>query len=332
MHQYIDRSTQTILDEKLFGDRIVRFLYANAREYAPTVFKALIGKRTSDVLGYLNFDLPLASHLLGNRRFLARCGVDLNECVADPASFKTPRDIFERQIRYWSCRPMTDDPTAIVSPCDARMTIGSLSENSLLYLKDKFFTYSELLGQQKTEWLDAFEEGDYAIFRLTPDKYHYNHTPINGKVVDHYILDGHYHSCNPAAIVAQASPFSKNKRVITIFQTDLPGGSGVGLVAMIEIVALMIGVVEQRYSGFEYESPEAITKGLFVGAGLPKSLYRPGSSTTLLLFQENRLDFQKDLLQNRIRTDVASRFSAGFGQPLVETDVQVRSTIGYRKN
>jgi hypothetical protein len=31
-------------------------------------------------------------------------------------------------------------------------------------------------------WLPAFDRGDFAIFRLTPDKYHYNHVPVSGEV------------------------------------------------------------------------------------------------------------------------------------------------------
>jgi phosphatidylserine decarboxylase len=70
---------------------------------------------------------------------------------------------------------------------------------------------------------------------------------------------------------------------------------------------------------------------MFLQRGCPKSLFRPGSSTTVLLFQEDRVEFAGDLLRNQWRSDVDSRYSFGFGRPLVETDVKVRSTIGWRK-
>ena len=53
----------------------------------------------------------------------------------------------------------------------------------------------------------------------------------------------------PGAVVALVTPYSKNSRVVTIIDTEVPGGTGVGLVAMIEVVALMIGEVVQCYSG-----------------------------------------------------------------------------------
>ncbi|MEW6595434.1 MAG: phosphatidylserine decarboxylase [Thermodesulfobacteriota bacterium] len=328
MHQYVERLHGTVLDEELFGDRIVRFLYSRTREKAPFLFRLATSARISGLLGWCNFDLRLTPSLLGNAGFLRRCGVDLAECLQPAAYFTTPRRIFERQIRYWQCRPMPADPRAVVSPADARVIIGSLAADSALFLKGKFFEYEELLGSGEERWLAAFSGGDYAVFRLTPDKYHYNHTPVAGRVVDHYLLDGVYHSCNPGAVVAMVTPYSKNRRVVTIIDTDVEGGTGVGLVAMIEVVAMMIGDIVQCYSDTGYEWPQPMRPGMFVAKGAPKSLYRPGSSTDILLFQSNRLSFADDLAEKARRADVASRFSIGFGQPLAEVEVQVRSLLG----
>jgi len=329
-HQYITRGERAVVTEPLFGDRVVNFLYSRLRERAPWMFRALTSARMSQLLAVMNFDLPLAPRLLGNRGFLKRCGVDLAECVDPPESFKTPRHIFERRIRYWSCRPMSEDAAAVVSPADARALVGSLHEDSLLFIKDKFFTMTELLGEDKPHWREAFRDGDFAIFRLTPDKYHYNHTPVAGVVTDIYALDGDYHSCNPGAVARVATPYSKNKRVVAIIDTDAPGGTGVGLVAMIEVVALMIGGVIQRYSERRYDDPREVRPGMFLVKGAPKSVYQPGSSTNVLLFQKNRVRFAEDLVANLSRGEAHSRFTLAFGQPLVETDVAVRSLIAYR--
>lgn len=330
MHQYIERNSSQVLDEKLFGDRIVRFLYSKTREQAPALIQALTGPTMSSLLGFLNFDLPLAGHLLGNQRFLKSCGVDLSECLDPPSWFTTPRRIFERKIRYHECRPMAEASEHIVAPADARMIAGSLSTTSSLFLKDKFFSFPELLGPEKAAWRGIFKNGDYAIFRLTPDKYHYNHTPVAGQVIDFYSIDGSYHSCNPAAVVEIVTPYSKNKRIVTIIDTDVPGGSGIGHVAMIEIVALMIGEIVQCYSETAYDDPQTVSAPLFMKRGVPKSLYRPGSSTTVLLFEPGKVAFSEDLLNNLNHNHAQSRFSAGFGHPLVETDVPLRSTIAFK--
>ena len=152
-----------------------------------------------------------------------------------------------------------------------------------------------------------------------------------GVVCDFYENDGDYHSCNPGPVVSLATPYSKNKRVVTVINTDVSGGTGVGWVAMIEVVALMVGDIVQCYSESEYKDPQPVENGMFLQRGCPKSLFRPGSSTTVLLFQKDRVEFSQDLIRNLHRTDVESRYSEGLGKPLVETDIKVRSTIGHRK-
>jgi len=237
-----------------------------------------------------------------------------------------------RQIRYWEKRPMPEDLRAIVSPADARVLVGTISNTKILFIKEKFFKFEQLLGRNRPQWLKAFAGGDFAIFRLTPDKYYYNHTPVAGKVVDFYEIPGSYHSCNPGAIVIAVTPYSMNKRVVTIFDTDVPGGSQVGLVAMIEVVALMIGEIVQCYSEENYNSPRNITRGMFVEKGVPKSLYLPGSSTDMLIFQKDRIHFAEDIVRNKLHWNAQSRFTLGFGASLVETDVKVRSLIARPAN
>ena len=328
-HQYVDRMSGSITTERMFGDRIVGFLYSNVRENAPALFRLLTHRRISNALATANFDLPLGSALLGNRRFLRSCGVNLNECAAAADELRTPRQIFERKIQYWNCRPMPEEPDAAVCPADSRALVGSLRPGRMLFVKNKFFHYEELIGAD-CPWVNAFRGGDFCIFRLTPDKYHHTHTPVAGVVEQQYEVSGEYHSCNPAALVEMVTPYSKNRRAVTIFQTDVRGGTSLGLVAMIEVVALMIGEIVQCYSEVEYENPRSIQAGMFIRKGCPKSLFRPGSSAVVLLFQKDRVEFAPDLVWNLYRFDAESRYTKGFQQPLVETDVQVRSLLARR--
>ena len=324
-HQFIQRDTGEVRTERLYWDRVIRFLYCELREHAPVLFRAVTGSRVTGSLGFVNYDFFLGGRLTGGTKFLQEAGIDLSECLDHPETLTTPRRIFERKIRYETCRPLPDEPDAIVSPADARVIVGSLARHSTLFLKGKLFTFEELLGRQF--WLAAFGDGEVAVCRLTPELYHYNHTPVAGKVLDIYELSGEYHSCNPQAVVEVATPYSRNRRTVTIIDTDLPGGSGVGLVAMVEVAALMIGVVDQCYSEQGYATPRPVTAGLMLKKGVPKSLFRPGSSTTILVFQKGRVRFSDDLLLNQRRAEVQSRFTLGFGLPLAETEIKVRSLL-----
>lgn len=325
LHQYIERATGEVRTERLYQDRALRFLYDHAREFMPVLFRLLISARSSRLLGFVNYDSRLGSHAC--RRFLQAHALPEEECLEDPARFTTLRELFERKIRYWQYRPMPVDPRVIVSPCDARVLLGSFSEDSRLFLKGKLFNYEELLGADRPRWLATFRDGDFAVFRLTPEKYHYNHAPVSGRVDDIYEIGGDYHSCNPGAVVRVVTPYSKNRRVVTVIDTDVDGGSRVGRVAMIEIVALMIGDIEQRYSRIRYDAPRPVEPGLFVERGCPKSVFRPGSSTTVLIFERGRVRFEPDLLRNQTRADAHSRYSLPFGRTLIETDVALRSPL-----
>ncbi|MBN1546992.1 MAG: phosphatidylserine decarboxylase [Syntrophaceae bacterium] len=327
-HQYIDRDTRQILNETFYGDKAIRFLYSRVRENAPSLFRVFTGSRISQWLAYLNYESFLGEKILGVGQFLRTCGINSAECLEDPQQFDTIKKIFERKIRYWDCRPMPNDPGAVVSPCDAKMLYGSLSETSSFFIKGKFFDYDELIGRDKEKWIELFGDGDFAVLRLTPEKYHYNHAPVAGRVVDYYHIAGAYNSCHPDAVISTCTPYSKNKRVVTVINTDVPGGTQVGLVAMVEVVALMIGDIVQCYSDHHYDNPTAVGSGLFMRKGQPKSLFRPGSSTVILFFEKDRIRFADDIAANMSAYGVQSLFNQGFGRHLVETDIKVRSRIG----
>ncbi len=325
-HEYIDRATGNVVHERLLGNSVIAALYSPALEKAPLLTRLASSRYVSRVLGYLNYDNVLSARATGMLKFLRQSGIPLSEFVGNLSEYDTARKIFERQIRYWNCRSMPANPRAVVCPADARALVGSMAESSGLYLKQKFFSFPELLGDG-SPWQRSFQHGDYAVFRLTPEKYHYTHSPVSGRVLDIYSVAGRYHPCNPNAAVQLLTPVSKNRRVVTVLDTDCPNGSGVGRVAMIEVVALMVGQIEQRYSEYRYESPRSSQKGMFLQAGAPKALFRPGSSTVVLLFQSNRIRFAPDLVENQHRRGVQSRFSLTLGEPLAETDVALRSLL-----
>lgn len=328
-HQFIDRSSGSVVTEKLKSDRLVNLIYSQFREHTPTLFKAVTSARVTDFLGYVNYDVPLNLKFTSTTRYLEMLNINTEELLDDPATLNTARKVFERRIKFDQFRPMPENPYTVISPADAKTLIGSLNAHSLFHIKDKFFSYDELIGLDSV-WRDIFRHGEFAIFRLTPDKYHFNHVPVSGLVADYYEIDGCFHSCNPTAVVEVLTPNSKNRRMVTIIDTDVPGGSQVGRVAMIEVVAMMIGAVEQCYSEHGYDHPQPISPGQFIKRGCVKSLFHPGSSTDILLFEPDRIAFADDLQQNVHHPTAQSRYTNACGKPTIETDLQVRSLVAHR--
>jgi len=331
-HQYIVRETGLVRTETLCADSRIAWMYCSVRENARWLFNTLTSGGFSKVLAWMHYDMH--PHLTRKEidRAMRELGINPEEIADDVSGYRSLRDIFERKIRYADFRPMPDAPDAVLSPADARVLIGSFSTTSAVFIKEKFFDFAELIGMDRINWLSLFANGDFAVFRLTPDQYHYNHVPVSGVVADHYEISGRYHSCNPGAVVREVTPLSKNRRIVTVIDTDTSAGTRIGCVAMVEVVAMMIGDIVQCYSDTTYDDPKGVTPGMSLKKGQPKSLFRPGSSTTVLIFEKDRIRFSEDLLRNMFRRNVSSRFSLGFGMPLVETDVRVRSEIGRRPN
>jgi len=327
-HEYIERATGKVVRENLLGNAVVSALYSPVLEKAPLLIRLASSRYITRVLGYLNYDNVLSARATGMLKFLRESGIQLSEFAGNLSEYDTARTIFERQIRYWNCRPMPSQRNSVVCPADARAVVGSMGKSSGLFLKQKFFSFPELLGED-SPWKSDFEGGDYAVFRLTPEKYHYTHSPVSGRVLDIYSVAGRFYPCNPNATVQLMTSFSKNRRVATILDTDCPNGSVVGRVAMIEVVALMVGKIEQRYSEQYYENPRPILKGMVLERGAPKALFRPGSSTVVLLFQPNRIRFAKDLVENQHRSGLREEFLLAADQRVMETDVAVRSLLAF---
>ncbi len=329
-HQYIQRETGLVKDEILYHDKIINSIYSLVRENSSVVYRLVTSCYLTDILAYINYDMPMGKRVTGGSSFLKKTGIDTSEFFDPLESLDTSRKFFERKIIYEDFRPLSSDPGVIAAPADSRMLIGSFDETSFIFLKEKFFGFEELLGK-RPEWHCKFRNGKYAVFRLTPEKYHYNHVSVSGVVADYYEVDGNYNSCNPGAVVAIDRAYSKNKRCITIIDTDVPGGTQAGFVAMIEIAALMIGDIQQCYSEKGYDNPVAVKNGMYLKKGSVKSLFRPGSSVDVLLFEKGRVMFSDDLVENSQRRDVESRFTAHFERALVETDVKVRMDIARIK-
>ena len=324
-HFYIERSTGRPVKEKLFSDRLISFLYHPVRENFSFLFNILTGRLSSKTAAFFNYDFPFILNLSSADEVIKEMKIKKDEFFNETSSPMTPRSVFERKIRYWEKRPLDSDTDIIASPSDSRIITGNESDKSLFFIKEKFFSYEELISKDKP-WADKFRDGSFAVFRLTPDKYHYNHSPVSGIVADYYEIDGKYHSCNPLITSRIQKPCQKNKRAVTIIDTDTENGTNAGLVCMIEVAALMIGEIIQCYSKTRYNENLLMDKNLFLKKGQPKSRFAPGSSTVILLFEKGKIKFDAD--QNR--SDVLSRFSSDFTTPIVETEVNVRESIGRK--
>ncbi len=339
-HQYVQRYRNLASDEKLLADQILRFLYHREREQEGFLQAALASKWVTDALAHWQFDRRLSDSKKAIEYAAHRLMIRESESVNGFTGMKTLRDLFERQIRYWEVRPMPNESRKIVSPADGKLLPFAANDRDVLPIKSKFLRIDELLGGMNP-WVTRaltsiaplahdraiFAPLSGAIVRLTPDVYHYTHTPVSGKVLLQKTIEGRFHSCNPTALTRLTGSYALNRRTITVYDTDVPDGTQVGIVTQIDVAAMMIGCMEPRYSPQRYESPRAVQVGEIVPRGAPLSLFRPGSSTSIVLWDASRAMPCKELVANSRRRDLRSRFTDWLREPWVETEVRVRQAI-----
>ncbi len=339
-HQYIERYRNTAANEQLLADQAIRFLYSRRREEPGFLLNALGSGLVTDALAHWQFDRRLrdAKRVIENTAH--RLMIRESETVDGFAHMTTLRDLFERQIRYWDLRPLPEASDAIVSPADGKLLPFAAFDRDALPIKSKFVRVDELLGGVNP-WRHCissegrgqpFSDTTLAplcgvIVRLTPDVYHYTHAPVAGRVLRQQTIEGRFHSCNPTALTRFPGSYAFNRRVVTVYDSDVHGGSGVGFVVQVDVAAMMIGVIESRFSTHRYDHARQIAVGDFVPRGAPVSLFRPGSSTSIVLWDGHRAQLSRELVANAKRRDLRSRFSDWLSQPWVETQVAVRQSI-----
>ncbi len=307
------------------ADRVIGFLYNTARESPSALQRFAASKRLTQALASWEFDRPLLSPQRTIGFAVQRMGIDLSDAVADPSTWRTLRQLFERQIRFWDSRPMPARETAIVSPADGKLLHFGGGEDAMVSVKRRFFSVPELLAKQT--WASQLGAGRGISVRLTPEVYHYVHSPVSGKVLDVYDVDGAYHSCNPSALVSFDSPYILNRRRVVIIDTDVTGGSSVGVVAVIAVAAMMIGRIEDHYSETHYDAPTPLSPGLTVVQGAPMMMFRPGSSTVIVLWPSERAIATPQLRELSTKRHVPSRFGEWLMMPWNEVLVRVRSQV-----
>ena len=324
-HQYVPLSGAASVNEDLLADRVIRFLYSAARERPTVLQRAAASKLASALLASWEFDWPLRQPLPAIAAAAERMHIDLDEVYGDLRRWRTLRDLFERKIRFWETRPLDADERNIASPADGKALTFGFERDAMMPVKSKWVAFAELLGSAALA--DALAPVSGVIVRLTPDAYHYVHAPVSGKVRSHELIDGALHSCNPAALITFANPYAINLRRVTVIDTDVYQGSGVGTVVVVNVAAMMIGSIDDAYSEHRYDEPQLIERGTFLQRGQPMALFRPGSSTSIVLWQRARATLSPSLVRNTCRVDVQSRFSDWLLSPWVESAIRVRSAL-----
>ena len=212
--------------------------------------------------------------------FIEQYGLDASEFERRPEEFASFNEFFYRKLKPES-RPIDSDPRSIVFPADGRhLCIPDLSQCEGLFVKGEMFDLQTLL--RDSELAQRYASGSLVLSRLCPVDYHRFHFPVSGIPGATRLINGPLYSVNPIALCQNINILAANKRTLTILETE-----SLGQVLLLEIGATCVGSICQTY-----DEEVAVTKGD------EKGYFRFGGSSTITIFEHDRVRFEDVLVEN----------------------------------
>jgi phosphatidylserine decarboxylase len=229
------------------------------------------------------FDDPASKSEI--QKFIEFYQLDMSEVLLPVDEFKNFNEFFYRALKP-GARPCSapGNPRIIVSPADCRSVVFNRVEAAQkIWIKGREFSIKRLLGDAYPEDVKRYENGGaLGIFRLAPQDYHRFHIPVDGVMGKPKLIAGEYYTVNPMAIRSALDVYGENVRYIVPIDSVEHGR-----VMAICIGAMMVGsIVITRQEGENVERAEEL------------GYFKFGGSTIVLLFEEGKMKFDDDLVDN----------------------------------
>ena len=175
--------------------------------------------------------------------FIRRYGVDLSEAlIQDPDEFENFNAFFTRELRE-GARTLSSEKSAVLCPADGAISqLGEIQDGNLLQAKGRYYSLQDLLGGD-CDMADLFQEGCFATVYLSPRDYHRVHMPLEGTLRKTIYVPGDLFSVNQTTAAAVPNLFSRNERLVCLFETDS------GPMAVILVGAMIVAGIDTVWSG-----------------------------------------------------------------------------------
>lgn len=271
---YIDRKTNQKIEEKVPGEIYLKWLYYNP--FGKIFLNTLIKKKIISEIYGKQMDKSSSRKKIIN--FVNTYNINMEESIKKIEEFENFNDFFCRKLKKES-RKISNK--FIISPADGKIiAFNNLSEIESFFIKGEKFNIKKYLNDE--EIYKEYENGAMAIIRLAPVDYHRFHFPVDGIAGNNKKIAGDYLSVSPIALKNKIDIFMKNKREYCIVENEK-----IGKMIMSEIGATMVGSIVQTY-----EENNNVKKGD------EKGYFKFGGSSVMILFKENTVKFDKDIIEN----------------------------------
>ena len=136
----------------------------------------------------------------------------------DGSSYPSFNSFFVRSLKS-ECRPIDKNINSVISPVDGLVSqLGNVKSGKLIQAKGMYFNLLEFLANNKPIY-EKMKEGMFSTFYLSPKDYHRVHMPLDGKLREMIYLPGKLFSVNSTTSKRVKNLYSKNERLVCIFDT-----------------------------------------------------------------------------------------------------------------
>lgn len=256
--------------EKPQATKTLKFLYYN--RFGGLILRLLTRRWVSKLVGkYLDGRLS-KRHI---KKYIKKYGIDMSDYIDE--EYRNFNAFFTRRIKP-ELRPFDYDDDAFVSPCDAKLSVYRITDNSEFEIKGFKYTVESLLGN--AEAANKYADGLCLVFRLTVSDYHRYFFFDGGTAEGNGFIKGRLHTVQPTAL-ERRRVFTENCREYTLLKTDHFGD-----VMQVEVGAMMVGRIVNDIKSGRFER------------GDEKGRFEFGGSTVVLLVEKDRVVLDEEFFRN----------------------------------
>lgn len=276
--RFFDRETNTIQEEKVAGEKYLKWLYESS--VGQSFLEFFIKKKLfSFFYGKLQ-DTTFSSRKISD--FVRDYEIDMEDYKLSVEEYISFNDFFYRELRE-GARKIEFGENNLIAPADGRLlAFNDININQLIQVKDSTYSLAEVIGDEHLA--QAYQGGVCFVVRLCPIDYHRFHFPASGIPEIAQEIMGHYYSVNPIALSHKAKIYCQNKRELTVFHSDRFDD-----ILLLEVGATCVGSIIQTYV-----PKEKIEKGA------EKGYFKFGGSTVIMFLKPKTIVIDTDLLKNSL--------------------------------
>lgn len=249
----------------------------------------LVGKLAAAQAGWLTTSLI--------KYFIKTYKIDMSEAKLKKAEdFETFNDFFTRELAE-GVRTINTNDQQLCYPVDGAISQqGDIVDGQLIQAKGFDYSLVSLLGG-KDETAEPFKNGTFSCIYLAPKDYHRIHMPMAGTLVEMIYVPGELFSVNPLTANNVPNLFSRNERVVCIFDTAQ------GKMAMVLVGATIVASIETTWAGtitppagksiFRWAYPATGNNSVHLEKGEEMGRFKLGS-TVISTFAPNMVTFNPE--------------------------------------